>query len=102
MVDGIIQSVLFITKVRKAQYSDSGYFAGDFPDGITSVENIPTGDLEVFVYTRSNNKLVAKTKSAQDGTWRINGMNPNLRYDVICRCAGHNDMIWSNVSPCVE
>jgi hypothetical protein len=45
--------------------------------------------------------LVAKTQSAPDGTWRVDGLNPNLRYDVVGRKDGFNDVIVSNVQPVV-
>lgn len=82
----------------------NGYLAGRFPDGITKVEGVPAS-AEVRVLYRGDQGqlgdgyLVAKQVSGQDGTWLIEGLNPNLKYDVICRHVGYNDMILSNVSP---
>ena len=81
-----------------------GYLGGEFPDGITSVEGTP-GQAEIRVLYRpeagepGDGVLVATTMSAPDGTWRIDGLNPDLKYDVVCRHRGYNDMILSNVSP---
>lgn len=43
--------------------------------------------------------VVAETQSAPDGTWRVDGLNPALKYDVVGRKSGHNDVIMANVSP---
>ena len=92
---------------KKPVFSGYGFLAGSFPDGVTSVEGVPTpaeirvlyrplGDSEIDGY------LVAKTVSSPDGTWIIQGLNHNLKYDVICRHEGYNDMILSNVSPALD
>lgn len=84
----------------------TGYLAGELPGGATMVEGVPT-QAEVRVLWRgpaghpSDGVLVAKTQSAPDGTWRVDGLNPNLRYDVVGRKDGFNDVIVSNVHPVV-
>ena len=86
--------------------SGTGYLSGEFPGGTTTVEGVPT-QAEVRVLWRgpaghpSDGVLVAKTQSAPDGTWRVEGLNPNLRYDVVGRKDGFNDVIVSNVQPVV-
>lgn len=91
----------------KPNFKGYGYLSGSFPDGITRVEGVPQaaeirvlyrplGDSEIDGY------LVAKTVSSPDGTWIIQGLNHNLKYDVICRHEGYNDMILSNVSPALD
>lgn len=80
-----------------------GYLAGQFPDGITSVEGVPSPAV-IRVVLRLPGKpadgyVVADVKSAPDGTWLVEGLNPDLKFDVICRHEGYNDMILSNVSP---
>lgn len=81
-----------------------GYLAGTFPDGITSVEGIPSS-AEIRVLLRrspgeaGDGAVVAVVQSASDGTWAVEGLNPNFRYDVVCRHEGYNDMILSNVIP---
>ena len=84
----------------------TGFLAGEFPSGTTTVEGVPT-QAEVRVLWRgpaghpSDGVLVAKTQSAPDGTWRVDGLNPDLRYDVVGRKDGFNDVIVSNVQPVV-
>ncbi|WP_151835274.1 hypothetical protein [Acinetobacter junii] len=83
-----------------------GYFESSFPDYITSEDGVPVS-CEVRVHLRtvsttgSDGALIAKTISKADGTWRIDGLNTNFKYDVICRHNGYNDLIYSNVSPLV-
>lgn len=85
----------------------SGYLAGEFPEGITTVEGVPvSAEIKVLYRDQSGGAydgfVVAKTLSAPDGTWRVDGLNPALRYDVVGRKNGHNDVIMANVSPEVE
>ena len=92
---------------KKPVFSGYGFLAGSFPDGVTSVEGVPT-PAEIRVLYRPDAEseidgyLVAKTISNPDGTWLIEGLNPDLKYDVICRHEGYNDMILSNVSPALD
>lgn len=44
-------------------------------------------------------ELVAQVITAADGTWRVDNLNTNLRYDVVCRKDGYNDEITANVQP---
>ena len=82
----------------------TGFLAGEFPGGAATVEGVPT-QAEVRVLWRgpaghaADGVLVSKTQSAPDGTWRVEGLNPNLRYDVVGRLEGRNDVIASNVQP---
>lgn len=81
-----------------------GYFAGTFPDGITTIDGVPvSANIRVLLRTTVNGYgdgvVVAKTKSAQNGTWRINNVPLGLKYDIVARYAGENDVIMSNVSP---
>ena len=84
----------------------NGYFQSSFPDYITSEDGVPVS-CEIRVHLRtistqgSDGALVAKTRSKADGTWRIDGLNPTFKYDVICRYVGYNDLIFSNVLPLV-
>lgn len=84
--------------------SGHGFLAGSFPDGITMVEGVPNAAL-IRVLLRSapgstsDGVIVAQVESAPDGTWLVEGLNHNLKYDVVCRHEGYNDMILSNVSP---
>lgn len=98
--------------IKRADYrqgvmvNTGGYLSGDFPDGITHVEGVP-GPAIIRVLVRSKDPLidgvmVAQVESGVDGTWRVGGLDTSLRYDVICRHDGYNDMILSNVTPVVS
>lgn len=81
-----------------------GYFAGTFPDGITTIAGKPvSAKIRVLLRTKINGygdgSIVATTTSAPDGTWYIGGLEQNLRYDVVARYDGENDVIASNVTP---
>lgn len=81
-----------------------GYFGGTFPDGLTTIAGKPISALvRVLLRTPINGygdgAVVATTQSAPDGTWRIDGIHTHLKYDVVARYDGENDVIMSNVSP---
>lgn len=85
----------------------NGYLSGEFPGGITAVDAVPTSATVRILYrptsgTPGDGVLVAETQSAPDGTWRVDGLNPALRYDVVGRKAGLKDVIMSNVQPKVD
>lgn len=81
-----------------------GYLAGTYPDGITKVDGVPVS-AEVRVLLRhpvkgfGDGSIVAKTISNPDGTWMINGLPSDLKYDVVARLAGEKDIIMSDISP---
>lgn len=83
----------------------TGYLAGDYPLGTTKIEGVPSA-VEIRVLWRGQGDddgcLVAKTMSDNTGTWRVSNLNSNLRYDVIARKDGFNDLIMSNVNPANE
>lgn len=91
---------------RKPLFGD-GYLAGDAPDGTTTVEGTPT-PITVRVVLRTpqgsagDGLLVAETQSNAAGLWRVEGLNPLLRYDVIGRLLGKKDVIVSDVTPKVD
>lgn len=90
----------------KLPINGNGFFAGTFPDGITSVKGVPVS-ADVRVLLRStidgygDGTVVAKTKSATNGTWHIGNLPIGLKYDVVARYAGENDVIMSNVTPAI-
>ena len=92
---------------RNLPPSGEGYLAGDFPDGITKIEGVP-GSATVRVLYRpgpglpGDGVVIAEVQSNPDGTWRVDGLNTALRYDVVCRHGGYNDSILSNVTPATE
>lgn len=85
-------------------FDGDGYLAGSFPTGITTLNGVPVS-ASVRVHYRpaegqpGDGMLVAFTTSAADGTWLISGLNPDLKYDVIGRLDGNNDVIAANVQP---
>jgi len=83
--------------------SENGFLAGSYPDGITTVEGVPV-EATVRVLLRSTDPafdglVVAETQSRPDGTWLVEGLNPNLRYDVVGRRPGFNDVIMTDITP---
>lgn len=82
----------------------NGYLAGTFPDGITKVEGKPSpADIRVHFRPAAGQPgdglLVASTTSDASGSWRIDGLDPTMKYDVVCRRPGYNDLVLSDVSP---
>lgn len=75
-----------------------GYLAGEFPDGITSVLGAPE-PATIRVLYRPTGVLVAEVQSAANGTWQVDNLNPALKFDVVCRKEGYNDLIWADVIP---
>lgn len=85
----------------------NGYLGGDFPDYVTKVEGVPTKtEILVFVHgsigANGDGQLVAHIRTEDSGYWRIDNLNPDIQYDVICRFSGFKDEIMSNVQPFVE
>jgi hypothetical protein len=84
-----------------------GYIAGTYPGGITTLNGVPVSATVRVVYRGSSKRytdgyLVAEVQSAPDGTYRIDNLNPDLRYDVIGRLSGKDDVISSNITPMVD
>lgn len=81
-----------------------GYFASTLPNFIVSIDGVPAvGEVRVLLRSspvpQGDGILVAKTMSDVAGQWRIEGLNPQYTYDVVCRVDGYNDLIFSNVKP---
>jgi hypothetical protein len=78
--------------------------SGTFPDGITSVEGLPT-PAEVRVYLRApeaeeiDGLFMTRRTSAGDGTWEIGGLRDDQRFDVVGRKDDERDVIVSDVTP---
>lgn len=82
----------------------NGYFSSSFPDYLITVEGRPaSGVIRVLLRTpkipEADGCLVATTTADVTGQWRVDGLDPNMRYDVVCRVDGYNDIIFSNVKP---
>lgn len=84
----------------------AGRLAGEFPDGITTVEGVPVS-AEVRILLRrvtgqaGDGAIVAVVQSAADGTWEVTGLPMGFKYDVVARLAGQNDVIMSDITPMV-
>lgn len=84
-----------------------GHLAGSFPGGITTVDGVPTAATVRVLYRPAagqpgDGALVAEVQSAPDGSWRVDGLDPTLKFDVVGRKPWFNDVIMSNVSPKVD
>ena len=85
----------------------NGYLAGEFPDGITTVGGTPVAATVRVLYRPEAGEpgdgvVVAEVQSAPDGSWRVDGLNTALKYDVVGRKDGFNDVIMANVAPAVD
>ena len=78
-------------------FTGPGYFAGEAPDGLTTVAGVPVA-AQVQVLWRDSadpaatETLVAQTTSSTNGQWQITGINPDLQYVVRGRKAGFDDV----------
>ena len=85
-------------------FTGPGFFAGEAPDGLTTVVGTPQ-PAQVRVYWRdpanpaAEDVLVASTLSAADGTWRIDNLNPDLQYVVRGRKPGFDDVTVVGCTP---
>ena len=85
-------------------FTGPGYFAGEAPDGLTTIAGTPTS-ASVRVYWRDPSDpqapdvLVASTQSAADGTWQITGLNPALRYVVRAQKSQFDDVTVVGAAP---
>ena len=90
--------------VRDPRFVGTGFFAGEAPDGLTTVYGDPIS-ADVFVYWRdpddpmAQEVLVGATKSAPDGTWLITGLNYNLQYVIRARASGRDDVTVVGARP---
>ena len=95
---------ILLEQFRALPPKGNGYLAGEYPSGITTADGVPTGATVRVLYRPESGRpgdgvVVAEVQSAQDGTWRVDGLHPDYRYDVVGRLQGFNDVIMSNVAP---
>jgi len=72
---------------RPKDSTKRGFLAGSAPDGdgqdgLARIKNVP-GVVRIQVYNRGTMQLVATTRSASDGTWKIDYIDPTQVYVVI-------------------
>ena len=109
MNDGVLLRSVNRHRPRKiyVNLTGMGYLGGDFPDYVTKVEGAPA-QTEILVFLHrdpgdpGDGKLIKRLTTFQSGSWRVDNLNPDLRYDVVCRYPGYKDEIISNVKPHVE
>lgn len=98
---------LSVSRIRTGRpQGGNGYLAGTFPDGITSVEGVPTKAVVRVLYRPEGGQpgdgyVMAEVESAEDGSWRVEGLDPNLYFDVVGRKFGFNDVIVAGVRPSI-
>lgn len=114
MVDYVLEEVELVAFPFRREYDTfrlppggAGYLAGTFPGGITTVDGAPVAATVRVLYRPGIGKpgdgtLIKQVQSKADGTWRVEGLNPALKFDVVGRKPGFNDVIMANVSPAVE
>lgn len=87
---------------RLPRVAGKGYLAGEQPDGITTL-NKKGVSAKVRVLLRQEGPndgcLVAETTSGNSGEWRVDGLSPHLKFDVIGRLDGHDDSGAFDVAP---
>lgn len=78
-----------------------GYIAGESPNGLVLRAGVPES-LPVVALHRKSGRIAAMTlSSAVDGTYRMDGLNPNEEFDVMCRDTTYveRDKIIGRVKP---
>lgn len=78
-----------------------GYIAGESPNGLVLLAGSPVAR-PVIALHRNSGKVVGHTVSdPSDGTYRIDGLNPNEEFDIICRDTTNTerDQIKGRVKP---
>jgi hypothetical protein len=82
-----------------APWNGAAFIAGT-PPGIVTSNTAPARRM-VFAIERVSRIVVRDTWSAADGTYRLDGLNPDLRFDVIGRdyTNTYEDVIVSRVPP---
>ncbi len=80
--------------------SGYGYIAGEAPDGIVTLDNVP-GRAEIDLLRRSDHAWLRRLISRDDGTYRFNGIPLGIDYDIIGRDMTDTwgDVIVSRVQP---
>ena len=79
-----------------------GFFASGLTD-IVTVDNQPAVR-KVFVLEQQSLRFVASTWSDTDGTWRINGLNPNREYIIMSldnHDSNYRPVAWDKRKPII-
>lgn len=81
--------------------SGTGFLAGEFPSGRTTINGVPTSaSVKAFYVLESGEwQLAGQTTSNPDGTWLIGGLNHDLLFNVVGQLDGYNDVVMANIKP---
>lgn len=77
-----------------------GYIAGEAPDGIVTLDNVP-GCAEIDLFRRSDRVWLRRQVSADDGSYLFDGIPLDVEYDIIGRDITNTwgDVIVGRVRP---
>lgn len=101
----VLETVVTVGVIEyRTPSAGQGYLAGEFPGGATTVEGVPVSATVRILYRPAadalgDGVLVAEVQSAPVGTWFVPNLNGNLKYDVVGRKEGFNDVIVAGVTP---
>lgn len=106
MADGYIAKYKTLSRaVRFVPAGGAGLLSGSFPlSMLTNGGNLPS-QAEIRILYRPNTGdigdgvVVATTTCNTDGTWQVANLNESLKYDIVARIPGFNDVIISDVQP---
>lgn len=93
-----IEPYLAHPQYTKIKWRGVGHIAGEAPSGRVTIDGVP-GVAEVRLHHRESGRLLKVVQSAPDGTYRFDGLNTQVKFDVVGRKDGFNDVIVSNVQP---
>lgn len=87
------------TIFSRTNFGGIGYIAGTL-SGLVTVNGSPAAR-SVEVRHRMTRSVIAVVFSKSDGTYRVSGLDPTQKYDVIARDwqGIYNDVIRANVTP---
>ena len=85
-------------------YGD-GLLSGSFPLSMVTQEGNLPSQAEIRILYRpeqgegGDGYVVATTTCNADGTWQVSNLNESLKYDIVARISGFNDVLISDVQP---
>ncbi|MFW1800969.1 hypothetical protein ACG9YX_13185 [Acinetobacter nematophilus] len=81
---------------------------GIFPLGSVYLEGTPVQGAQILIYLRESVLYphpaicIKKLITDESGSWELDSLNKNLKFDVVCQLEGFNDLVLSNILPEVE
>lgn len=85
---------------RGAPAAGTGYIAGKLSgDASLTLATIRILYRHATQGALGDGYLVATVTPDAVGNWRVDGLNTSLKYDIVARRAGYNDVITANVTP---